>query len=157
MQFQFEGETYQIEFAHPVPTYLAYHVGHETALLRETNPKNLHPCGPTRLYCDTCEAKFGRPVEICLRKKEAPRRIECSISIEQPLEDTKPQWLIVYSGRSKLNRRAKDQYTREGGRKAALNDALSLGVNPEFQAAALAAYQNRFHKGLTSQAGTPLW
>ena len=155
MQFQFEGETYQIEFVHPVPTYLAYHVGHETTLLRETNPRDLHPCGPTRLYCDTCEAKFGRPVEICLRKKEVPRRIECSISIAQPEEDTKPQWLIIYSGIAKLNRKAKDQYTREGGRSAAIDNALSRGVTVEFRAAALAAYQNR--KGLTSQAGAPQW
>jgi hypothetical protein len=143
MQFEFDGETYRIAFRHPVPSGLAYHAGHAVALIRDTNQKTRRPQGPTRLICEECEVRFGRPVRISLRRKDEVRSIVCVIYVCRSRENSKPEWEAVGGGESRLNRKAKDRYTREGGRQAALNAALLRDFNAEFRTAARAAYANR--------------
>ena len=150
MQFEFEGKTFRIAFRHPVPTDLSYHKDHEVSLDRLN--------GRVRLFCDECEVRFGRRVQLALRRKDEVRNVDCVIYIGASAENAKPLWQVITSGASQLNRKAKDQYTREGGRRAALNNALSQMFNAEylaalsftaahklaeFRAAAVAAYENR--------------
>lgn len=142
MHFQFEGELYRIVFHHPTPTEPAYHVGHEGLELERSGRR-------IRLVCRQCEIRSGHPVEV--RGKPLPRSVHCAIYLCRFVENTKPQRECVASGASKLNRKAKDQYTREGGRVASLCDALSRGCTFEFRAAAVGAYNRR--KGYRSQAG----
>src|ERR1035438_948269 len=125
MQFEFEGELYRIAFHHPVPTDLYYHAGHEVQLVRDaTNSKPGH--GPMRIFCAECEARTGRTVQLFPAPKG--RSVECGIYVCQSRENSKPEWELVLRGSSKLNRKAKDRYTREGGRVAALNNALYGGT-----------------------------
>ena len=152
MQFQFEGELYRIAFHHPVPTDLYYHAGHEVQLVRDaTNRKPGH--GPMRIFCAECEALTRHEVQLFPAPKH--RGIECGIYRAHFGENSKPEWILIISGVAKLNRKAKDQYTREGGRVASLNDALSRGgVSTAFRATAVVAYDRR--KDHRAQSGVAL-
>jgi hypothetical protein len=153
MQFEFEGELYRIAFHHPVPTDLYYHAGHEAQLVRDsTNQKPGH--GPMRIFCAECEARTHHEVQLFPAPKN--RGVECGIYMAHFGENSKPEWKLITRGVARLNRKAKDQYTREGGRVASLNDALSHGhwEAAGFCVAALAAYNNR--KNYRAQAGVTL-
>ena len=140
MQFEFEGELYRIAFHHPVPTDLYYHAGHEVQLMRDSTDGKPH--WPTRLFCVECEARTRYEVQLFPAPKG--RSVECAIYVRRPRENSKPEWEAVVKGVSRLNRKAKDQYTREGGRAASLNDALSKAwATTPFRAVAEAAYNRR--------------
>src|ERR1035438_915506 len=131
MQFEFEGELYRIAFHHPVPTDLYYHAGHEVELVRGRHAQRggvIQKTGhrPMRLMCAECEARTGREVQLFPAPKG--RSVECGVYVCQSRENSKPEWELVLRGSSKLNRKAKDRYTREGGRVAALNNALYGGT-----------------------------
>ena len=146
MQFIFEGdgETYRIAFQHPVPTELAYHVMHEVELRRDYPDISMVPVKRywgVHLFCAECEVRTRQVVRVS--SKPGPRRIACVIYRVNFQENSKPELVCVASGASKLNRKTKDQYTREGGRVAALQNALRHDINSDFRAAALRCYLGR--------------
>ena len=139
MQFEYEGAVYRIAFQHPVPVNLAYHAQHVVELARVGRS--------IRLMCAECHVRIGRPVQLL---PAVERNVRCTIYRGTVRENSKPEWKPIFVGDAKLNRKAKDQYTREGGRVAALERALTRG-SANFRVKALTAYRNR--KGMVGQAG----
>lgn len=121
MHFIFEGVNYRIRFKHDRVREWTAHAKHEVSLVRKT--VNQLQSGPAFLVCLTCSGQLGEPFRLShLSKREQERRVTCEI-----LRQSGSEWLPVFRGDSRLNRDSSDRYSREGGRRAALHNALNPG------------------------------
>lgn len=120
MHFIFEGVNYRIRFKHDRVRDWTAHAKHKTALYRAWRNGANH--GPAFLVCESCSEQLGAPFRLShLSKRERERRVTCEI-----LRQSGSEWLAVFSGDSRLNTDSKDRYSREGGRRAALHNALRV-------------------------------
>lgn len=139
MKFQFEGQTYVIGFAHDPSRDWAAHEKHTVALMRHEHlvslaaKVNTSP-PPIALFCVDCGLRLSR-----VPKAERPRVTTCRIYQVSQKEESADHSnesaaagiagerpaaakTLVASGVGRCNER--DLWTREGGRLAALRNAL---------------------------------
>ncbi len=123
MKFQFEGKDYRIGFQHDPPREWAAHYSHEIGFVRATRPDGgFH--GPAILHCLTCSTKRKRPVKLShFTKGEKERSVSCTIY--ELVNEEAVRWKPLYSGKAKVNVKAGDRYSKEEGRRAALQAALN--------------------------------
>ena len=136
MQFEFQGVPYRIGFRHDPDRSLAAHVEHAVAINRFLNAR-------AELWCVPCNVKL-----LPLSKGELLRNTVCMIQRREPGDDGQMVWRTVFHGDGKLNRKAGDAFSREGGRcaslAAALKDADAVwGKNRGFHAKAWNALMER--------------
>ncbi len=133
MRFKFNGNEYRIVFRHDPSEKLGAHVGHHLSVRRSF--------GQLRVVCDYCEGALIFP----LSKKKDIRNTDCYVQINIGIAEH-PYWVKVYEGRSKLNVKEGDIFSKKGGREASLADAIGKFSEVEdgsFADAAWAAYCNR--------------
>jgi hypothetical protein len=115
MTFTFEGRDYRIAFKHDRPRDWASHVGHKLSLMHHG-----------ALYCVSCELQLSH-----LSKAERARRSHCTIyqvvDVSAEINDTEASIVIASASSRPHAKTAKcpgDCFSREGGRRAALANAL---------------------------------
>lgn len=174
MIFRFGEREYQIRFEREPSRNLVDHWGHEIEIRRRASQgvkegfmsgdpqphdefEEIPPwtaAGPALLFCVNCEVETGNSLQLTgLPKKQMQiRRTVCRIMRGSHKPGEKPQaWEEYAVGESKPNRKAGDEFTKEGGRVAALDNAFKdkrLADAPseilrEFCNAARSAYWGR--------------
>jgi hypothetical protein len=163
MQFTHDGHLYRIEFQHQRPRDWHAHRGHavrievesfelycddcrihlagispRTARILKQNSRQLHFSALSRLRSEMDNAQKRALVD-----RELARNVTCTIQVRDGEE-----WVVRYTGKSRLNVDAGDHYAREEGRLSALRHALPpadplIAGRWEFRQAAMRAYRER--------------
>ncbi len=117
MNFRHDGNLYRIVFHHDPSNELGAHIGHTITILPVY--------GKLRLCCLGCDPS-GVPLPLWPINKKDTRNTTCLIQAQRSelkMSGIRLHWETVLVGRSRLNVKAGDVFTKADGRKAALENA----------------------------------